>query len=234
MFSMNATFLITSAVNVSSNNTKMVDSNARAEHTLHTINTLKNSISNVNVVVCDGSNFDFSKFVNHDVECLSFQNDINKVRKFGKGYGEGEIVQYAINNSQYIKHSPFFAKCTGKLNVQNLRRCLKAFNGNAGFDYKRGKNDFFIDTRFYIVDKDFFKQYLLRSYLLVNEGDGFYLEHAYYDALHKLRAIDYIISWPPFLTGWSGSMGVQYKPNKIKHIARIIRNHLTTITNTLL
>ncbi len=41
-----------------------------------------------------------------------------------KGYGEGEIISYALNNSKYLKNSESFYKLTGGLTVENINDVL--------------------------------------------------------------------------------------------------------------
>jgi hypothetical protein len=60
------------------------------------------------IVICDGSGYDFTqavaeRFPQAAIECCHFENDKGAVAKYGKGYGEGEIIEYAMTSSAYIR-----------------------------------------------------------------------------------------------------------------------------------
>lgn len=63
-------------------------------------------------VLCDGSNFNFSpliklRFPTASIECLYFENDQNLIKLHGKGYGEGEIIRYALKHSVLLSESTY-------------------------------------------------------------------------------------------------------------------------------
>ena len=82
-------------------------------------------MSNISTIVfCENSNttFDFSKIIDFAesqgkvLEVLIFSGN-QESQKYGKGYGEGRIVEYAIKNSRHLAGSVNFYKITGRLFV---------------------------------------------------------------------------------------------------------------------
>src|SRR5512137_146085 len=92
------TLLLTSCVHVSAPFVELSDPAKRVELTLKSIKQWLKIAGNLNVVICDGSGYDFTKdvaewFPQARIECISFKNNTELVLAYGKGYGEGEIVQ---------------------------------------------------------------------------------------------------------------------------------------------
>lgn len=43
----------------------------------------------------------------------------------GKGYGEGEIIEYGLKYSELLRGAAYFCKLTGRLKVENINRFTK-------------------------------------------------------------------------------------------------------------
>ena len=143
---------------------------------------------------------------------MHFKNNDVLVAKYGSGYGEGEIIKYALSHSSILKNAAVFAKCTSKLNVNNLKKIVKNFNGQficeCTFSNVRLIRSFFdpkalvkikllgIDTRFYIVKKDIYMMTFKNSYKKVRHEKKYYLEHAFYDAAVKGKLKNFIADFP--------------------------------------
>jgi len=226
--------LITSAINVSASQTKLGNSNDRLESTIESLQKWLSIPSVKKIVICDGSGFDlnekiyFIKLANPkvEIEVLCFKNDTAKVIEYGKGYGEGEIINYALAKSKILMDADFFVKCTGKLWVENFDDCVFKFNGFASFDYTGLLKPERIDTRFYIINKKYYLNKLADVYQKVNDRNGFYLEHAFRDGLLELKLSQYVMCPTPKIKGMSGSMGVNHYKGKLKTIFRDIRSFL--------
>lgn len=236
---LNIPILITSAINVSAPKTALTNKDERLDLTLRSIEKWL-SLEFVNqLIICDGSGFDLSGYINPlmskhsktDCEVIFFTNDIAKVREKGKGYGEGEIINYALQHSRILYAAKAFGKCTGKLWVENYLDCVKAFNGLAAFDFKGGVNPSQIDTRFYLVSKDFYKSNLATAYQSVDDKNGFYLEHAFRDGLRVKRVSDYAMFPTPRVCGISGSMGLMYRESWLKNVMRDVRSLIIKLAN---
>jgi hypothetical protein len=225
--------LITTAVQASAPFTRLSDPSARLRETEKGLSRWLSQPGVTHVVVCDGSGFDFRPMLRDlcagtpvTAESLSFANDAAMVKERGKGWGEGEIVKYALTNSRILDDFSAFAKCTGKLWVPNFSDCLKGFNGTASFDFNGWLTPKFIDTRFYIAQKDFYSRHLIDAHQKVFDSRGFYLEHAFLHALRDFSPSIYVMFPTPRIRGMSGSMAAPYAQSKMKSSLRDIRSYL--------
>ncbi len=205
---------------------KVDDAQERAELTLFSIGKWLELADNIRIVICDGSGYDFSKdcaqrFPAAKIECLSFKNDAAAVARYGKGYGEGEIIKHALAHSVFLRDADFFAKCTSKLWVNNFNRIMCRWNGVFGCEYvfqnPRSIQDIepeLIDTRFYVVNRNFYVSNLQDAYKNVRDLDGYWLEHSFKDAIASrgLRASRFYFPESPEVAGVSGSTGQTYRP----------------------
>ena len=125
--------LLTSSVVPMDKSVLLKDQALRIYYTLESIQKWVKKLPHIKIIVCDGSNFDFSPlikkaFPESNIECLFFMNDAEKIEEFGKGYGEGEIIKHALKHSNYLMESDSFAKCTAKLWVNNFERIIGHWN----------------------------------------------------------------------------------------------------------
>jgi len=227
--------LLTSCVIVSDHSASLKDENSRIRLTLESIEKWLAISPDLRLVICDGSDFDFSrtvleKFPRANIECLFFENNKQLVGLYGKGYGEGEIVEYALSNSAYLKESDFFAKCTARLWVENFFECLQGWNGtflckgyfSNVFSFKRTQFSY-VDTRFYLVDKSFYLKNLASTYLNVGGERGLSLEHCFRDVILKEKFQKIMFKVPPVICGVGGGSGTYYKNNLKRRIKESIR-----------
>jgi hypothetical protein len=227
--------LLTSCVIVSDHSVKLKDKDSRIGLTLQSIDKWLAIAPDLRLVLCDGSNYDFSEIVRErfpgaNIECLCFRNDVEMVRVHGKGYGEGEIVNHAIAHSAYLGESDYFAKCTAKLWVDNFLDCVAAWNGSCllkgyfadVFSFKPTRFDY-IDTRFYLVSKSFYSKYLASAYLNVGGERGLSLEHCFRDVILENRLGKILFNVPPLIHGVGGGIGTYYKNNLKRKIKEAIR-----------
>lgn len=222
--------LLTSCIVVSAKHTALSDSKLRLTETIKSLEQWFTTPGIEKIVVCDGSGFDLTPFVHHltnkaiDLEILAFHNDAANVLIKGKGYGEGQIVNYAISHSRILSNSTAFVKCTSKLWVSNYASCISGFNGRLGFDFNGWLTPRFIDTRFYIAAKDQYRSLLSDAHLQVDDDAGYYLEHAFIDALSGLKPLDYAMVPTPRIQGVSGSTAKSYQPSSFKSLLRDVRS----------
>ena len=180
------------------------------------------------IVFCENSNYiyeDVDKLIDlamnagKSFEWLSFKGDSKKTAEQGKGYGEGEIVEYALKNSKLLHRCEYFTKITGRLIVSNINQILsltkfKIFM-NRDIYRRRG-----IDTRLYIVQKKTYIKYFLLLYKNVddnNEENPRALEDVFYIKALKLKDEWINLSRYPKFIGISGGNGRNYTAeSKIK------------------
>ena len=216
------TILLTSCIKPDSNTPNLVIKNHedRNRQYIDSVLYLLQNTSIENVILCDGSDY-FCKQAYMDVseiatlhkkkfEWLHFQQDTQKILQKGKGYGEGEIIEYAITHSNLLKKKNAFIKLTGRLKVKNIDRLTEA---------ACTKNNYFIcdrylwrgiDTRLYFCQKDFYCKYLLSLYKNVNDNiRGLRLEELFYKELVGKHCFKSFIGYPNF-SGICGGNGTNY------------------------
>lgn len=88
-------------------------------------------------------------------------------REFGKGYGEAQLMDSALTQSELLRAAPVFVKATGRLMVRNITDLLGAIDTECSghFDvrdheiYTRlglGASGHHADTRFFVVHRALF------------------------------------------------------------------------------
>ncbi|MFN4360472.1 MAG: hypothetical protein ACK4F4_07070 [Hylemonella sp.] len=230
--------LLTSSVVVHDTGVALRDTDERLRLTLESVGEWLRVDPELQLVICDGSGFDFSESVRQrypsaKVECLFFQNDPEAVRLLGRGYGEGEIVRYAIEHSHLIAQAGCFAKCTAKLWVENYRDCLAEWDGRLclkgvfldAFSLFRPTTLAYIDTRFYIAEVRMYRELLLEAHSRVDKDQNYGLEEAFRDAVFATGLTGVLWRTPPVIEGVGGGIGVSYR-NPFK---RIIKEKLRSL-----
>lgn len=216
--------LITSAIKASAPLTKLVDTRERLLLLADSLRLWATSgVSQI--VVCDGSTTEIALELNKVInlsefqckfEILGFINSTSMVSLLGKGYGEGEIVNYAIKHSKALADSPYFVKCTGRLFVVNYWSVIRCFRGY--FGASSSGFAFFpqcVDTRFYIASREFFLRHMANGYLSVNDSIGVHLENVYFAILINSSDTQWLFSTPPRYKGVSGSLAKTYKKDRL-------------------
>ena len=92
--------------------------------------------TNCQVVFCENSNTDLSPIFQNNcnknrLEIITF--DGNKDKQKGKGYGEAEIIEYAIQNSSVLINSDTIIKITGRLIINNIPSIVKSIKDKKNF-----------------------------------------------------------------------------------------------------
>ncbi len=217
---------------------QLKDEKARIFYTLESIKHWLKIAPKNQLIICDGSGYDFSSIIHEhfpcsNIECLFFTNNVRLVEIHGKGFGEGEIIRYALRHSRILSESSNFAKCTAKLWVDNFQECIHQWNGqflcNAFFSnvfsYKQTKLEF-IDTRFYMADINFYKKFFEFAHSNVGGNDGYSIEDRFLEIIQKEQMQRIIFSLPPFICGVGGGSGKYYKSSIMRRTKDKIRTNL--------
>jgi hypothetical protein len=173
------------------------------------------------IVFGENSNtrFDFSKIVEYvesagkQIEVIVFDGNKQSAR-YGKGYGEGEILEYVARHSRLLNDHPDFYKVTGRLFVSNFDLISAATAGPDAFQRKQPKDarprPCKIVTSFFKCSRELFETRLIDAYRHVDDPSGRFIEHVYYD---QLRDVD-VPGFPlkPALVGVQASTGRVYAP----------------------
>lgn len=127
---MNQILLLTGCINPNGMPfTSLTDNSARKEQYIKAINYYLHH-TDLPIVFAENSNTDISNHFQqaisrNRIEFLTFSGNNKKNR--GKGYGEAEIIEYALNNSQFITSSNSqcaIVKITGRLIVENIKEII--------------------------------------------------------------------------------------------------------------
>lgn len=227
----NIPVLITSAAQPNAPFTALNDSKKRIDFTIESLKQWALISPGLDIVICDGSGYDFEKLISAtpllktlNVEVLHFYNDLEMVKSKGKGYGEGEIIAYALNHSDLLNESDTFSKCTAKYWVNNFQECVASHQKNISiekyYDSKYSLRYQACDTQFYIVEKDFYLKKLLNSHKTSNDFQSYFLEHAFAKEiiLNKITGTEFKIK--PLVFGISGTTGDFFsaQPESIRKI----------------
>lgn len=236
--------LITTCITSSDPLAKLDDPSKRLFHVVEGIQKWLEIHPKASLVLCDGSNFDLMplislRFPKADIECLCHTNSSEKISLHGKGYGEGEIIKYALSHSVKLMASSIFIKCTGKLWVENFNDCLKEWNGifMADAHFTKSFNPYlakldYIDTRFYITDKNFYLENLLNLYLETNYQKDCSLENIFLKKINAIKLKNFIFMSNPIICGVGGGSGTYYKNNKRKYYKKKIKKILLSRIQT--
>ena len=167
--------------------------------------------------------FDFSRIVGHleaagkEVELLVFDGNKESPR-FGKGFGEGEILEHVYTHSRLLRMTDTFYRVTGRLFVRNFDLVSDATQSRHAFRRKYAKparNPSKVDTTFFKCGLDLFESRLMHAYRrvddrLVDDRRRVFIEHIYFDQLRETDAGDFSLS--PELVGQQASTGKVYAP----------------------
>jgi hypothetical protein len=171
------------------------------------------------IILGENSNtqFDFSRIVRHleaagkEVELLVFDGNRESPR-YGKGFGEGEILEYVYTHSRLLRLTDSFYKVTGRLFVRNFDVVSEATTARDAFRRRYGKlgNRSKADTTFFKCSLDLFERVLMDAYRDVDDEKHISIEHVYFDRLHEAVVGEFPVL--PEVVGQSASTGKMYGP----------------------
>ena len=172
------------------------------------------------VVFCENSNYGIGKLSSLteiagengvELELLSFQGNEEKACIHGKGYGEGEIMDYVFSNSKLIRTEDYFIKITGRLKIDNIKSIIGRMNRQRTYFNipNRTLRDIY-DTRMYGMPVSQFKDCFLHSFGQVMDEQGIFLEMVYTKVLQEHNIKVHNFPRYPRIVGISGSGGAVY------------------------
>lgn len=217
-------------------NTKLQDKDLRLKQYLDALKFYLKQ-TNYNILLVDNSDFDYLNYldfdiVNNRVEFLSFKGNLFD-KKLGKGYGEVEIIEYALKKSKLINDCRYVIKITGRLVVENILPLCELYESKM----KRRCNLVMCDidlrftmaqTRFFISNKDFISLFVSNFGMVINDSEGVYFEHAMALAIKYYVRIEgcshSMFSFPIKISGVSGTTGRYYrKVNTTSFLKRFLK-----------
>lgn len=152
---------------------------------------------------------------NKRLELLSYKGNIHKNK--GKGYGEAEIINYALIHSHIITSKSIdcpIIKITGRLIVDNIidivyNRFIYQNSKSISVSYN---SDFsFADSRIVIAPKDFY-HLVIKHKEEINDFNHQYFENILSKCImHSSTYHYYPFYYEPQITGQSGTTGEKYE-----------------------
>jgi hypothetical protein len=148
------------------------------------------------------------------VEQISYEQNSNEISLRGKGYGEGELIRFALNNSRFLKEEENFFKSSGKTYVRNLSEIYDLIcEAKVASLFWKHLGDgtwmmLWADCRFYFSSREFAIQQLLPAYSQADDRDKGACEFHVYQILNeKLKLVNAL---RPQISGFSGGTGLPY------------------------
>ena len=228
--------LLTSSVIPHDLNVSLNDPKARLHHAIESVAAWQGIRPEAPLVLCDGSGFNFEPIIRPlfpaaDIEYLHFANDQASVALYGRGFGEGEIIRYAINNSEKISNAGCFTKCSSKLWVANYSQFEAEWNGIMLFHgvFNNTIKPFskctisYIDTRFYIINLSVYREVFINAHDEIKKLNNISLETVFLSILLRKNLINYLTTTPPIISGVGGSIGKYYKNSYHRYLKDKIR-----------
>ncbi len=168
------------------------------------------------LVFCENSNFEYDytplkkKALKHgkELEVILFIGN-EKVMDFGKGFAEGEIIEHALSKSELLRQTDSFYKVTGRIKIANINKILSIHSDDENYFNLAAPGAKSVDTRFFKVNIDFYKEKLLKKYEEVRDEEGIYLEVVFYNHLSRLSPSSF--KRYPIAKGISASTGTTYE-----------------------
>lgn len=178
------------------------------------------------IVMCDNSAYEFpsdkmlalAKRYGKELEILQFSGSERKISSRGKGYGEGEIIEYALTHSRLLKEADFFIKVTGRLKVRNIDQIAahmdmdKIYINREIRDFRASqKQGLQMNTVIYGMPKSVYMSEFADAYKEVWDIHKVYLEHVFYNRSVENGLNVCNLPFFPVIAGISGTGGNHYQ-----------------------
>ena len=220
--------LLTAAISPENvNSLKLTNSDVRYEQYIQSLRFYSSIKNCKKIIFCEGTGFDSSeiKKLFPSVEFLT--TDVRKyVTEYGKGYGEMELIRYALINSKMIEDNSLIIKITGRLKVLNISKILHLFSRDKEveiFSDIKG-NLTYSDSRIYAMSYRVTEDFLF-NHQPINEriGIDFEIVLCRY-ILSNLDSIKWrVLPCEPDILGYSGTTGRAYRAGFIQKFLKNIR-----------
>lgn len=188
-----------------------------------------------NIVFCDNSDsaveeglFDLARSSGKNFEWLHFRGNAKRCMQQGKGYGEGELLGYALEHSKIIANCDSIIKVTGRLIVKNINRIMRLTRRGRAYMYPITKKDGkpYVCTKFFVMPKRIYAEYFKDAYTAVDDLNLNYIEHIFADVIQKHALHVKLLPLNPDIAGMSGTSGEVYHNTRIRQMWYTIRMHL--------
>ncbi len=229
---MKKVILLTACINPNGMSfTQLNDVCERQEQYMNAIHYYLNN-TDCPIIFCENSNTDITPFLNinnkqNRLEVLTFSGNQDKQR--GKGYGEAEIIEYALHHSAFIQDNSIIIKITGRLIVNNICQLLKTIKYKHDSVTCLFHSDLqFADSRIFGGTTTFYKE-ILKNKNKLNDEQGVFFEHILASTVLNSTVCFIPFSEEPCITGVSGTTGKLYQTSTSSRKKTILYKHYSWI-----
>ena len=227
------TLIITGCINPSSNVYALAlkDSNERRIQTIKSIEFFLTETKAQKIVYCENSGAEveeklmqLAKAKHKSFEWIGFNGDIAETEKRGKGYGEGEILNYAIKHSKIVSNNDYIIKVTGRIKVLNFNIIVSKMKNDRIYInlYERRKS---AKTLFWGMPRITYEKFFIDCNQDVDDRNWHSLENAYGATIVNNNLKYAFIPSPLILDGIAGTSGNKYNQNILQRNKSYIRMH---------
>lgn len=225
--------LLTASVNISNMVfTELKDASIREQHYLEAIVHYYQE-TDISIVVVENTGHDFSPKLpasigsSNRIELLSYAGN-NFPKEKGKGYGELELMSYALQHSKLIKDDTSVIKVTGRYKVINIKDFVRSARNP---DYHACQASYFRGQRkafsgIFTITKSFITDYFLKNHELMNDTKGIYFEHVLADTFLDYLADGHDYSLLPSYPRIAGISGTDNLPHKTNNYIFWLRRNI--------
>ena len=184
-----------------------------------------------NLIFVENSGYPFNvkeistqaKRYNKRFEYLKVNTDKESTLKFGKSYGEADLITQAVLHSHLLEDETSFYKVTGRIKILNIKYMILSDNDSA-FLFRHDLSRCY--TFFFKANLQQYKKFFMNSQYQCDERKNEDIERVYYDIITKndLNVTNY--KFYPLLKGTIGTNGLQYGDNCFVYY---IKNILTIL-----
>jgi len=140
---------------------------------------------------------------------------IERMKRCGKSYGEADVIDYAIKNSRLISSADVIYKVTGRLFLRNSKKIV----GKSTTAFIARNKIHWLDTQCFRLNKQDYLNYLSSADMLMDDYNCGNIEHVWCVLLEKSKAKVECFKSYPRLSGSVGSSGKNYDKPLWKYIA---------------
>lgn len=141
------------------------------------------------------------------IEFLSFKWNDKLIKKYTRAYGDQEIIEYALDNSEILKNRKWFYKITWRYKVKNINEIVKTWELMETVFIKWWIWMKTVHTCFFKVSKEYFKWHFYWKYKQLENYPNNSLEYLYYDKIKQswvnlnINNLHPVFSWE-YWAGW--------------------------------
>lgn len=240
MFNDNVILFLTACINPGKMpNTILTDKNERQFQYENALKWyLQNTLFRILFVENSGTDISdkFLSYINENrLEILTFNGNHTFDPKLGKGFGERNIIEYAIGHSFFLSKKPRVIKISGRIIIHNINELVM----NSSTVNNIYVNTLIVDKRIFASSKlficpfNFLQDFFLHDSLSIDESRKIYFEHCLYVSCKRWvenkcgKQKEFYL--PILLEGVSGTSGKTLKNPSMPYINAMIKYLLRSI-----